>query len=100
MRFPLDKVYRAFPELDPFTDEQCRRFVQRVRVTGSYRPALLSAVILTAAGALGAVIVLRAVFGDPLHELLWKRMHVERRTAETLIMSLSRITCACLCLMT
>ncbi len=28
MRIPVGKIYRAFPELDRFTDEQCERFVR------------------------------------------------------------------------
>jgi len=28
MRLPLTQIYRAFPELDRFTDDQCRRFVR------------------------------------------------------------------------
>jgi ribosomal protein S27E len=31
MRLPLAKVYRAFPELDRFTDEQCAEYVRQVR---------------------------------------------------------------------
>jgi hypothetical protein len=31
MRIPLTKVYRAFPELDQFTDEQCRGYEARAR---------------------------------------------------------------------
>ena len=33
MRIPLFKVYRAFPELDRFPDEECERFVKRARRT-------------------------------------------------------------------
>jgi ribosomal protein S27E len=29
MRLPVDKIYRAFPELDRFSDAQCRDFVER-----------------------------------------------------------------------
>ncbi len=29
MRMPMSKIYRAFPELDRFSDEQCERFVER-----------------------------------------------------------------------
>jgi hypothetical protein len=29
MRVPLDKVYRAFPELDRFSDDACRGFVRQ-----------------------------------------------------------------------
>jgi hypothetical protein len=31
MRIPLHKVYRAFPELDRFEDEDCERFVVQAR---------------------------------------------------------------------
>lgn len=31
MRIPLTKVYRAFPELDRFSDRECERFVTRAR---------------------------------------------------------------------
>lgn len=34
MRIPTSKIYRAFPELDEFSDEQCQRFMQRIRVSG------------------------------------------------------------------
>ena len=32
MRLPLRKIYRAFPELDRFTDAQCRLLMRRVRL--------------------------------------------------------------------
>lgn len=35
MRIPTRKIYRAFPELDQFSDEQCERFMQRLRVSGA-----------------------------------------------------------------
>lgn len=31
MRLPLSKVWRAFPEFDPFTDDQCRRAVRTAK---------------------------------------------------------------------
>lgn len=31
MRLPLTKVYRAFPQLDIFSDTECRRYVSRAR---------------------------------------------------------------------
>lgn len=30
MRLPVNKVYRAFPELDRFSDSECERYVERV----------------------------------------------------------------------
>lgn len=38
MRIPLNKIYRAFPELDRFSDEQCERYVlQAMRISGRRR---------------------------------------------------------------
>jgi hypothetical protein len=31
VRVPLEKIYRAFPELDSFSDEECWRYVLQVR---------------------------------------------------------------------
>jgi hypothetical protein len=31
VRLPVDKIYRAVPELDAFSDEQCEAFVRRAR---------------------------------------------------------------------
>ncbi len=31
MRLFVDKIYRAFPELDPFDDDQCKRMMHGVR---------------------------------------------------------------------
>ena len=36
MRIPLSKLYRAFPELDQFSDQQCEQFVQRARESEGY----------------------------------------------------------------
>ena len=38
MRLPIAKVYRAFPELDRFTDEQCQRLYDRAAVYAAYSP--------------------------------------------------------------
>ncbi|MEM9415985.1 MAG: hypothetical protein AAGA29_10995 [Planctomycetota bacterium] len=32
MRIPINKVYRAFPELDDYSDEQCERLMRRVQL--------------------------------------------------------------------
>jgi hypothetical protein len=36
MRLPRDKIYRAFPELDQFTDAQCAEFVARAKALPEY----------------------------------------------------------------
>ena len=46
MRLPLSKVWRAFPELDRFSDEQCARFVRASR-RGTGRPIRLVATAAT-----------------------------------------------------
>lgn len=50
IRIPTSKIYRAFPELDQFSDEQCERFMQRIRVSG-LRKTLPQAVFLAVTGA-------------------------------------------------
>ena len=50
MRIPKSKIYRAFPELDNFSDEQCQRFMQRIRVSGS-RKSIPMIVFLAVTGA-------------------------------------------------
>ena len=37
LRMPWSKLYRAFPELDRFTDEECERYERQVRVQGKMR---------------------------------------------------------------
>ncbi|MBS0198526.1 MAG: hypothetical protein JSR77_17380 [Planctomycetes bacterium] len=43
MRLPASKVYRAFPELDRFSDEQCEGFVALIRRkrSGSFNSVML-----------------------------------------------------------
>lgn len=36
LRIPRSKIYRAFPELDPFSDEDCAHFMQRARSQGGF----------------------------------------------------------------
>lgn len=53
MRLPVRKLYRAFPELDPFSDEECERYLLQAyaqrRVTGL--PLLAGAQIWIVASA-------------------------------------------------
>ncbi len=66
-RLPTRHVYRAFPELDPYSDEQCRRFVRAAR--GSVRRRALTgsivaivSFVVTAAGVAAAWHVIMHVF--------------------------------------
>src|SRR5262245_6158407 len=55
MRIPILKIYRAFPELDEFSDRQCEVFLQRVKREDDYDASVFGAVIL---GAVLTVIIL------------------------------------------
>jgi hypothetical protein len=48
MRIPGSKVYRAFPELDRFTDESCQKFV-RAAMRGVGKKAVMAAVVIPVA---------------------------------------------------
>jgi ribosomal protein S27E len=47
VRIPLSKVYRAFPELDRFSDAECERYVLQVRI--QHRSQLAALPILASA---------------------------------------------------
>lgn len=63
MRLPLSKVWRAFPELDRFSDEQCQRFVRAAR-RGAGRPirvvATAAALLAGWAGGLAFIVWMTA----------------------------------------
>jgi hypothetical protein len=69
MRLPLNKVYRAFPELDRFTDEQCEGFVKTAEKAERGKSRLLTVslipfCIVGIAGTLVLVGVVSAAIGD------------------------------------
>lgn len=84
-RIPRDRVFRAFPELDLFSNAQCERFVQRVRVTSYYRPILWVSLGLLAALTLALVAILLDRFGDRWHRSLW--LALNRRWADDLLLA-------------
>jgi hypothetical protein len=57
MRLPFSKAYRAFPELDAFSDEECERFVERVTGEARWRRrrALLDLLSIVAGPPIGFV---------------------------------------------
>lgn len=69
MRLVRNTIWRAFPELDPYSDEQCRRFFKAAvgtPVVRSVRIALVllaSAAILVGAVALG-LLILTKIYGS------------------------------------
>ncbi len=69
MRLRLSKAYRAFPELDAFSDEECERFVERVKceARSRRRRALLDVLVIVAGPPVGfgaSAVVYRAA--EPL----------------------------------
>ncbi len=85
MRIPPNKIYRAFPELDRFSDEQCERFMQRVRVALPYRSVRWVTVSIMTCAAVIFVIVILYRYEQPLHRYLW--LLLSRRSADTLILA-------------
>ena len=63
-RWVVRQIWRAFPELDPYTDDECRTFVRAVRrerVLTAIRALLLAASPITA--VVGSVIIAALVYG-------------------------------------
>lgn len=59
MRIPYSKVYRAFPELDAFSDGECRTFVQlaqRERAVGLLSTAMGAVVVAVCVGAMAGYV--------------------------------------------
>jgi hypothetical protein len=64
MRLPLSKVYRAFPELDRFSDQECEQFV--LRAEQDYPGSKGAAQFLGAGGiAVGLIVV------GVIEKILW-----------------------------
>lgn len=63
MRIPLSKIYRAFPELDSFTDEQCKRFMKRIEVSGARRILpLLAFFLVTGVGLCASCVLFSLIY--------------------------------------
>jgi hypothetical protein len=60
VRVPISKVYRAFPELDPFDDEQCELFVRQA-TRGSLRRHAQGWALKVLAFAAGLIVWIFAV---------------------------------------
>lgn len=75
MRLPRDKIWRAFPALDAFSDEQCRIFVERAG--NEYRSAKM-AVIGGTIAAMGVVLPIGFALLNALWGLLERRLQQSR----------------------
>ena len=60
MRIPKSKIYRAFPELDEFSDAQCERFMQRIEVSG-FRKGVPLVAFLIVFGLSGLLVIILSV---------------------------------------
>ncbi len=72
MRIVTSKLYRAFPELDHLTDEQCERLIRRVRNQrfNAWKTACMSivAVVATTVAAIVLVFLMGSMLGDWLEK--------------------------------
>ncbi len=61
MRIPLSKIYRAFPEFDPFPDEECERYIRYAYRQARYRigciPVIIGAAVFAVWSPILVVIV-------------------------------------------
>ena len=82
MRLPLSKTWRAFPELDRFSDEQCMRFVRagRKRMRRSREAITLGIIMVVSFWVLMPV-------GAYLAELVPERWDARHPMLATVIMS-------------
>jgi hypothetical protein len=100
MRLPLNRVYRAFPELDRFTNDQCEQFVRRAWrrawwrigclpfVAGAFVFAMLLSLISRLSGEPPAVVlitIVMLVIGLPVVSALLLRDALLRHTVGGLI---------------
>lgn len=59
MRMPMSKIYRAFPELDRFNDEQCERFVEKAN---RWQDAVFQNILLGAFLFIGLFVIIPVVW--------------------------------------
>ena len=65
MRLPVSKIYRAFPELDRFSDEQCELFVYRARLARSFE-SMNTVVMFAVVAAVGLCCAAQAMLSGAL----------------------------------
>lgn len=87
MRIPLGKIWRAFPELDNYTDDECMRFVERAKREHQQSQVLWG--LATIAGLLLAAVPALWVFGrvvPPLTSAIKRSLGAHRfRDIQTLM---------------
>ncbi|MCC6660403.1 MAG: hypothetical protein IT437_05910 [Phycisphaerales bacterium] len=70
MRLPISKPWRAFPELDRYTDQQCERFLAEAHT--SQRRLMMISHAMVAAVIVGGVAAGIALVSWT-HDVLWRR---------------------------
>jgi len=66
MRIPMRKIYRAFPELDAYTDAQCELLMQRVNLSMVSRQAIRGMTFAAVVVTLIVMLPIMYVFVDTL----------------------------------
>jgi hypothetical protein len=88
VRLPLSKVYRAFPELDRFSDQECERFVDRAN--RDYPESRVGAGLL--AVVINIVVIVVLFIPERILWTLWSRHFtspVGREDAQDVLIMLS-----------
>lgn len=63
MRVPLSKIYRAFPEFDPFPDSECERYIRYAYKQARMRIGCIPLAVFAASLPLYAVVLSASVAG-------------------------------------
>jgi len=74
LRIPRSKIYRAFPELDPFSDEDCQRFMQRARSQGGFEVFINGALYGGGGAILAILFIVMAPLFTWLSRLFWDQL--------------------------
>lgn len=74
IRIPTSKIWRAFPELDPFSDEDCAHFMQRARSQGGFEVFINFALYGTGGFILFIIFAGLGPLFDWLRHLFWDQL--------------------------
>ena len=70
MRIPINKLHRAFPRLDQFSDEQCEQFIARVSKVSGYETTRTMAVTTGVIVTLLLCLIGQCALGGVVFDLL------------------------------
>ena len=86
MRIPVSKIYRAFPELDRFSDRECEIFIERVRKTEKFKAVSWWVALGVAIGVVVCALVQCAVTGLAYR---WMEGRLARSVGTNVLLGLS-----------